>query len=64
MLQPPVSDLAPWRPGHWITQTGYALTERDLIAGTKKMPERRMDMQASVFEVDLIIRTMRGTYEY
>lgn len=64
MLQPPVSDLAPWRPGHWITQTGYALTERDLIAGTKNVPERRMDMQASVFEVDLIIRTMRGTYEY
>lgn len=55
MLQPPVSDLAPWRPGHWITQTGYALTERDLIAGTKRVPERRMDMQASVFEVDLII---------
>lgn len=55
MLQPPVSDLAPWRPGHWITQTGYALNERDLIAGTKRVPERRMDMQASVFEVDLII---------
>ena len=55
MLQPPVSDLAPWRPGHWITQTGYALNEKDLIAGTKNLPERRMDMQASVFEVDLII---------
>jgi len=55
MLQPPVSDLAPWRPGHWITQTGYALNEKDLIVGTKRVPERRMDMQASVFEVDLII---------
>ncbi|MNC20920.1 hypothetical protein D3C75_688870 [compost metagenome] len=55
MLQPPVSDLAPWRPGHWITQAGYALNEKDLIAGTKRVPERRMDMQSSVFEVDLII---------
>lgn len=55
MLQPPVSDLAPWRPGHWITQTGYALNEKDLIAGTKNSPHKRMDMQASVFEVDLII---------
>lgn len=55
MLQPPVTDLAPWRPGHWITQTGYALNEKDLIVGTKGIPERRMDMQASVFETDLII---------
>ena len=35
MLQPPVSDLAPWRPGHWITQTGYALNEIDLSNGVK-----------------------------
>lgn len=55
MLQPPVTDLAPWRPGHWITQTGYALNEKDLIVGTKNMPARRMDMQATVFEVDLMI---------
>ena len=55
MLQPPVSDLAPWRPGHWITQTGYALNETDLIVGTKNCPERRMDMQASVFEVGRIM---------
>jgi len=55
MLQPPVTDLAPWRPGHWITQTGYALNEQDLIVGTKNAPARRMDMQATVFEVDLMI---------
>jgi hypothetical protein len=35
MLQPPVSDLTPWRPGHWITQTGYALNEIDLSNGVK-----------------------------
>lgn len=55
MLQPPVTDLAPWRPGHWITQTGYALNEKDLIAGLRNNPVDRMDKQAAVFEVDLIL---------
>jgi len=55
MLQPPVSDLAPWCPGHWITQTGYALNEKDLIVGLRNNPADRMDKQSSVFEVDLII---------
>ena len=55
MLQPPVSDLTPWLPGHWITQTGYALNERDLMAGLPDNPIDRMDKQAAVYEVDLII---------
>lgn len=54
MLQPPVSDLAPWRPGHWITQTGYALNEKDVDVGVKD-DRRCVDMQTTVFEVDLII---------
>lgn len=44
MLQPPVSDLAPWRPGHWITQTGYALDAQDVVAGTKDLPLKRVQM--------------------
>ena len=54
MLQPPVSDLAPWRPGHWITQTGYALNEIDVCAGVKEA-KRQMDMHATIYETDLII---------
>jgi len=55
MLQPPVSDLTPWLPGHWITQTGYALNERDLMVGLRDNPIDRMDKQAAVYEVDLIM---------
>jgi len=55
MLKPPVSDLTPWLPGHWITQTGYALNETDLIVGTKNNPKGRMDMQACMSEVDRIM---------
>lgn len=55
MLQPPVSDLAPWRPGHWITEHGYGLSEKDLLVGLRENPAARMDRQATVFEVDLII---------
>jgi hypothetical protein len=56
MLQPPVSDLAPWRPGHWITQTGYALNEDDVVIGVKKDKKRQIDMIVSVREVDSIIQ--------
>ena len=55
MLQPPVSDLAPWRPGHWITQTGYALNDQDVLIGVKEMPKKRIDMQLSVIETDRIL---------
>jgi len=55
MLQPPVSDLTPWLPGHWITQTGYALNERDVEVGTRNSPVRHIHMQDAVLEVDLII---------
>lgn len=55
MFQPPVSDLSPWLPNHWITQTGYALNERDLIVGLRDNPIDRMDKQSAVFEVDLIM---------
>jgi hypothetical protein len=56
MLQPPVSDLAPWRPGHWITQTGYGLNEDDVVVGVKKDKKRQIDMIVSVREVDSIIK--------
>jgi hypothetical protein len=56
MLQPPVTDLAPWRPGHWITQTGYALNEDDVVVGVKKDKKRQIDMIVSVRKVDSMIR--------
>lgn len=55
MLQPPVSDLAPWRPGHWITQTGYALNKDDIFAGTRGDPGRSIDMRATVTTTDRIL---------
>jgi hypothetical protein len=54
MLQPPVSDLTPWLPGHWITQTGYALNERDVEVGVKD-DRRCVDMQTTVSVVDSIV---------
>lgn len=56
MLQPPVTDLAPWAPGHWITQTGYALNENDVVVGVKKDKKRQIDMIVSVREVDSMIQ--------
>lgn len=55
MLQPPVTDLAPWRPGHWITQTGYALNEIDLSNGVKD-DKRCVDMQTAVSIVDIVMK--------
>ena len=54
MLQPPVSDLTPWLPGHWITQTGYALNERDVEVGVKD-DRRCVDMQTTVSVVNSIM---------
>ena len=31
MIKPPLSDMSPWVPGYWITQSGYALSKRDLL---------------------------------
>ena len=59
MLQPPVSDLTPWLPGHWITQTGYALNETDLIVGVKD-DRRCVDMQTTVSVVDSIMEKVMG----
>jgi hypothetical protein len=55
MLQPPVSDLTPWLPGHWITQTGYALNERDVMVGTKDNQRAAVMLQA-VTDTDAVIR--------
>lgn len=55
MLQPPVSHLTSWRPGHWITQTGYGLNDADVKAGTKNLPDRYLDMRFSVLETDRIL---------
>lgn len=54
MLQPPVTDLAPWRPGHWITQTGYALNDADVEVGVKD-DRRCVDMQTTVSVVDTLM---------
>lgn len=59
MLQPPVTDLAPWRPGHWITQTGYALNEKDVDVGVKD-DKRCVDMQTTVSVVDSIMKKVIG----
>lgn len=60
MLTPPVSDLTPWLPDHWITQTGYALTEEDITAGTKGKPAHCKDMlQAVVTAQEIIERVMQ-----
>lgn len=59
MLQPPVSDLAPWCPGHWITQTGYALDESDVEVGVKD-DRCCVDMLTAMSEVDsLMEKVMR-----
>lgn len=55
MLQPPVTDLAPWRPGHWITQTGYALNESDVQVGVKD-DRRCVDMLTAMSEVDSLMK--------
>ena len=55
MLQPPVSDLAPWRPGHWITQTGYALNEIDLSNGVKD-DRRFCSMLDAVNSTDRVLK--------
>jgi hypothetical protein len=31
MIKPPLTDMSPWVPGYWITQSGYALSKRDLL---------------------------------
>lgn len=59
MLQPPVSDLAPWRPGHWITSTGYGLNEKDVDVGVKD-DKRCVDMQTTVSVVDSIMKKVMG----
>ena len=57
MLQPPVSDLTPWLPGHWITQTGYALNEIDLSNGVKD--DRRFCMMLdAVNQTKCILETV------
>ena len=55
MVLPPVSDLTPWLPGHWITQTGYALNERDVEVGTKDNQRAAVMLQA-VMDTDTVIR--------
>jgi len=55
MLKPPVSDLTPWLPGHWITQTGYALNGKDIDAGVKDN-QRCRDMQITTFIVDSVMQ--------
>lgn len=60
MILPPVTTLAPWRPGHWITQTGYGLNRRDVIAGTKGDLVKGVDMLAATRVVDRILEKVMG----
>ncbi|WP_443696410.1 hypothetical protein [Pseudomonas sp.] len=46
MIAPPTTHLTPWRPGHWITQTGYALTPADLRVGSKNPDGCRKQLEA------------------
>lgn len=55
MLLPPATALAPWQPGLWITQTGYALTPADVAAGTKQGSKRRADMYDTMKETTQIM---------
>lgn len=55
MLQPPVSDLAPWRPGYWITQTGYALNEGDVKIGNQRNPRHGENMISAAVETKRLI---------
>ena len=41
MITPPATGLSAWRPNHWITETGYALNEKDLKLGSQRDPECR-----------------------
>lgn len=59
MLQPPVTDLAPWCPGHWITGTGYALNEIDLSNGVKD-DRRFCAMLDAVNETKRVLEKVMG----
>lgn len=62
MLTPPATQLSPWLPGYWITQTGYALTQVDISNGVKDN-QRFEDMTAAVKETKRIIqRVMANEY--
>jgi hypothetical protein len=63
MLQPPVSDLTPWRPGHWITQTGYALDAQDVIASTKDLPLKRVQMLLASVTTDKIMEKVMRKWQ-
>lgn len=59
MLTPPATSLTPWRPGYWITQTGYALTQVDMSNGVKD-DKRFNDMQNAVNETKRILEKVMG----
>lgn len=60
MIQPPVTALAPWRPGHWVTQTGYGLNRRDVIAGTKGNQVKCAGMLLALQIVDRVLEEVMG----
>jgi hypothetical protein len=48
MLVPPVSDLTPWMPDHWITESGYALNSDDVAVGNRNDPGHGAKMLKAV----------------
>lgn len=52
MLQPPVTDLAPWRPGSFLMDDGSAYDAYQMHAVLKSYPE----------EVEKMLKASRETY--
>lgn len=55
MISPPDTLFAPWAPAHWITQTGYALSRRDLLAYRGHAPGHTARMHRAAVETQVII---------
>ena len=60
MIAPPTTHLTPWRPGHWITQTGYALTPADLRVGSKNPDNCSKQLNAMSVVQDFLARMVRA----
>lgn len=44
MIKPPATELSAWCPNHWITESGYALTEDDVKLGCQRDLPRAVRM--------------------
>lgn len=53
MLQPPVSDLTPWLPGHFLMDDGSAYDAYQMLAAVEQHPQ----------EVTKMLEASRATYQ-